>query len=267
MNKKLFVILLVIIISVMASAVNLYAAGTVEFDRSNLAKGVIGVKYTSTVEKKTKFLVQLGEKSYQYNIKSANKFVYFPFQLGNGEYTVGVFENIEGTKYAPVVTEKVNIKLDDSSKVFLNSIQLVEWSDKMNTVSLAKELSKNKTTEKEKIEVLYQYMVQQFKYDFEKVKDLQYDYIPVIDEVLKKKLGICYDYSAVLASMLRSQNIKCKLVMGYTTNVKEFHAWNEIFVDGKWVTVDTTYDSSMFGAKVKYSFEKSKSDYTMSMEY
>ena len=110
-------------------------------------------------------------------------------------------------------------------------------------------------------------MVQQFKYDFDKLNNLQYDYIPVVDDVVKKKLGICYDYSAVLASMLRSLDIKCKLVMGYTPNVKEYHAWNEIYVGGRWVTVDTTYDSQMFLAKIKYSFEKPKGDYTTSYEY
>jgi transglutaminase-like putative cysteine protease len=228
---------------------------------------VIGIKYTSTEVKKTKVLIQFGESKYQYNIKSADKFQFFPFQLGNGEYQIGVYENIEGTKYAPIAQEKVTIKLDDATKVFLNSIQLIDWSDKMNTVILAKELTKNKTTDKEKIEVCYEYMVRQFKYDFDKLNNLQYDYIPTVDDVVKKKLGICYDYSAVFASMLRSLDIKSKLVMGYTPNVKEYHAWNEVMVDGNWVTVDTTYDSQMYAANIKYTFEKPKSDYSTTYEY
>ena len=271
MFRKVFISLLVFVsaavAAVAASSVALYASAQVNFDKGYLAKGIVGVKYTSTVEKKTKVLVQYGEKKYQYNIKSSDKTQYFPLQLGNGEYKVGVYENIEGTKYSAVATDTVQVKLDDSSKVFLNSIQLIEWSEKMNTVTLAGELTKNKATDKEKIEVCYQYMVQQFKYDFAKLSNLQYDYIPVIDDVVKKKLGICYDYSAVLASMLRSQGIRCKLVMGYTKNVKEYHAWNEIYLDGKWVTVDSTYDSQMYLGNVKFSFEKSKGDYTTSYEY
>jgi transglutaminase-like putative cysteine protease len=264
--KKLIVYLFVIAFTFIASSTVLYAA-TVTFDRDHLSRGIIGVRYVSNVEKRTRVLIQYGDQRYQYNIRSADRFVYFPLQLGNGEYRVGVFENIEGTKFAAIASEVVNVRLDDSSRVFLNSIQIIEWTDRMNTVNLARELTRNKNTDKEKIEVLYQYMVQQFKYDFDKLGNLQYDYIPVIDDVVRRRLGICYDYSAVFASMLRSLNIRCKLVMGYTPNVREFHAWNEVFMDSRWVVVDTTFDSQMFAAGIRASFEKPRSDYTTSFEY
>ena len=243
------------------------AQAIVSFNKESISKGIIGIKYTNSVTKKTKVLIQYKDIKYQYNIKSGESFVNFPLQLGNGQYTIGVYEQIEDTKYANVATETVNLTLDDSTKVYLASIQLIDWTDKMKTATLAKELTKNKKTEAEKIEVCYQYMVQQFKYDFAKLQSLQYDYVPVIDDVLKRKLGICYDYSAVYASMLRSLGIKSKLIMGYTPNVKEYHAWNEVFTGGKWVTVDTTYDSQMYQAKIKYSFEKPKKDYTESYNY
>jgi transglutaminase-like putative cysteine protease len=250
------------------SCLVLHASATAEFNRDNLGKGIISVRYTSpNTDKRAKVLIQFGETRYQYNIRSGKSFVSFPLQMGNGTYQVAVFEQIEGTRFAQVATTTVDLKLDDSSKVFLTSIQIIDWGDKMNTVTLARELTRNKTTEAEKIEVIYQYMVQQFSYDFVKLKNLDYDYIPVIDDVLKNKLGICYDYSAVFASMLRSQGIRTKLMMGYTTNVREYHAWNEVFINGRWVVVDTTYDSQMFANKVRYTFEKNRADYTPSLEY
>jgi len=265
--KKFFISMFVFTALFMVSGAALHAA-TAEFNKDSVGKGIIQVKYsTLETDKKAKVLIQFGEEKYQYNIKNSSSYTNFPLQLGNGSYTIGVFEQIEGTKYAQVATTTVNLLLDDSSKVFLTSIQLINWGEKMNTVTLAQELTKNKKTESEKIEVLYQYMVQQFSYDFVKMKSLEYDYIPVIDDVLKKKLGICYDYSAVFASMLRSQGIKCKLIMGYTANVKEYHAWNEVFVKDKWVVVDTTFDSQMYTNKVQYSFEKTRSDYQQSYEY
>jgi len=265
--KKLLVSLIVSASVFIISGVALYAASA-DFNKDNLNKGIISVKYTTQdTTKKAKVLIQFGAEKYQYNIKSGNSFTNFPLQLGNGTYNIGVYEQIEGTKYAEVANTSVNLSLDDSSKVFLTSIQLINWGDKMNTVTLAKELTKNKTSEVDKTEVLYQYMVQQFAYDFVKMKNVEYDYIPVIDDVLKKKLGICYDYSAVFASMLRSQGIKCKLVMGYTKNVKEYHAWNEVYVNDKWFVVDTTFDSQMFANKVQYKFEKTRADYQVSYEY
>jgi transglutaminase-like putative cysteine protease len=264
--KKKFAALLAAAAIVASSATTLHAASA-SFNKANISLGIIGVKYSSNSGKKAKVLVQYKDAKYQYNIKSSESETYFPLQLGNGTYSVGVFEQIEGTSYNPVASDSVNLALDDSSKVFLASIQLINWTEKMNTVTLAKELTKNKDTDDEKIEVCYQYMVQQFKYDFAKLKNLQYDYIPVIDDVVKKKLGICYDYSAVLASMLRSLDIKCKLIMGYTPNVKEYHAWNQIYIGNKWVVVDTTYDSQMYAARVKYSFEKPLKDYKESFQY
>jgi transglutaminase-like putative cysteine protease len=250
------------------STLVLHASATAEFNRDNLNRGIISVRYNSpNTSRKAKVLIQFGQEKYQYNIRSGNTFVNFPLQLGNGTYQVAVFEQVEGTKFAQVASTSVNLSLDDNSKVFLTSIQLINWGDKMNTVTLARELTKNKTTESEKIEVIYQYMVQQFSYDFVKMTSLEYDYIPVIDDVLKSKLGICYDYSAVFASMLRSQGIRCKLMMGYTTNVKEYHAWNEVFYNGKWVVVDTTFDSQMFANKVRYTFEKERKDYQVKFEY
>jgi len=265
--KKILIAIAAFLAITFFSSAAVYAA-TAEFNKENISQGIVSIKYNSAdAKKKAKVLITFGDKKYQYNIKSGSKFENFPLQLGNGQYTVAVYEQIEGTKYAEVSSTTVNLLLDDSSKVFLTSIQIINWGEKMNTVVLAKELTKNKKTDADKIEVCYQYMVQQFSYDFVKMKNVEYDYIPVIDDVLKKKLGICYDYSAVFASMLRSQNIKCKLIMGYTTNVKEYHAWNEVFVNDKWVVVDTTYDSQMYTNKVKYKFEKSRKDYKQSYEY
>jgi len=265
---KKAVLLLSFFAVLLLSTVVLHASASAEFNRESLNKGIIAVKYNSlNTAKKAKVLVQFGEQKYTYNIKSGNSFVNFPLQLGNGSYQVGVYEQLEGTSYAQVAATTVNLMLDDSSKVYLISNQLINWGEKMDTVKLAKELTKTKKTEADKIEVTYQYMVQQFSYDFVKLKNLEYDYIPVIDDVLKKKLGICYDYSAVYASMLRSQGIKCKLVMGYTSYVKEYHAWNEVYVNDKWVVVDTTYDSQMYANRVQYKFEKSRSEYKQSYEY
>lgn len=249
------------------SCLTMFAASA-DFNKDKIDQGIISIKYsTADTSKKAKVLIQFGDEKYQYNIKNGNSYVNFPLQLGNGTYTIGVYEQIEGTKYSQVTSTTVNLMLDDNSKVFLISNQLINWGEKMNTVTLAKELTKNKKTDNDKIEVLYQYMCQQFSYDYVKMKNLEYDYIPVIDDVLKKKLGICYDYSAVFASMLRSQGIKCKLIMGYTKNVKEYHAWNDVDVNEKWVVVDTTFDSQMYTNKVQYKFEKTRADYQQSYEY
>ncbi len=44
--------------------------------------------------------------------------------------------------------------------------------------------------------------------------------------------------------MLRSIDIPTKLVMGYKNDIEKYHAWNEVYLDGKWINLDTTYDSA-----------------------
>ena len=80
-------------------------------------------------------------------------------------------------------------------------------------------------------------------------------YLPVLDTVLKEKKGICFDYAALMTAMLRSQEIPCKLVVGYADEV--YHAWisvwteesgwidGTIFFDGHaWHRMDPTFASS-----------------------
>ena len=67
-------------------------------------------------------------------------------------------------------------------------------------------------------------------------------YLPDVDAVLKKGMGICLDYAAVYASMLRSQGIAAQLVIGYAD--KSYHAWNLVWLDGAWTCVDLTAQST-----------------------
>jgi transglutaminase-like putative cysteine protease len=78
-------------------------------------------------------------------------------------------------------------------------------------------------------------------------------------------MGICYDISAIMASMLRSQGVEVKLVTGYTPNIEGvYHAWNSVYDENNdsWITVDATYDIAMYKADKKYKMKKSSSDYT-----
>ena len=77
-------------------------------------------------------------------------------------------------------------------------------------------------------------------------------YLPDIDDTLAKRKGICFDYSAVFACMLRVQNIPAKLIIGYAD--RYYHAWNSVLIEGKWERYDLTFADS--GTKIsKYTQE------------
>jgi len=240
-----------------------------EFDNSRVPDGTVGARYIPPPEKRVKTRVQKEQVNYDYDLFGRENFEYFPLQLGNGGYKVIIYEQLQGTKYRVAKSQNVTADLDNPLKVFLASIQTVNWDQDMETIKKAAELTKGLKTDREKIKAIYNFVVNNFSYDYDKLKTIQSTYVPNIDEILKVGKGICYDYSAVFAAMLRSQGIPCKLIKGYTTYVEGYHAWNEVYLsdEGRWMVVDTTYDSVLKKAKKAVSMEKPASQYTMSKEY
>ena len=102
---------------------------------------------------------------------------------------------------------------------------------------------------------MYNYVVTNLTYDKQLAATVQSGYLPVLDTVLANKTGICFDYAALMTGMLRSQNVPCKLVVGYAGSA--YHAWisvwsdttgwvdGAIYFDGtSWQRMDPTFASS-----------------------
>mgnify|MGYP002515743673 CR=1 FL=1 len=177
--------------------------------------------------------------------------------IGN-QYRTGIYY---------VDSQDINVINNNLSEIYLASTQPVYWDDKEKVIELAQNLTKGKNTDKEKIESIYKYIVNNIKYDYNKIKGLSNDYVPEIHKVLADKSGICYDYAALFAGMLRSLGIPTKLVKGYKSDLKEYHAWNQVFLDGKWVVIDTTYDAALKKDNVKISMIKDAIEYNNVREY
>ena len=192
-----------------------------------------------------------------------------PLQLGNGNYQVLVFENITGTRYRQVKSKNIKAEIKNPLDVYLAAIQTVNWDPDMKVIKKAAELTKGLKTDKEKIVAIYNFIVDYFSYDYDKLNNVETTYVPDIEEIYKIKKGICYDYSAVFAAMLRSQGIPAKLIKGYTDLVKGYHAWNEVYLaeEDRWILIDSTYDSIMKKAKKKFTMEKDIKKYNPTKEY
>jgi len=264
------IISLVLIFAVLLSS-NVVLAQTTTgqiFDTANLTKGVIGLNYAVS-DKKTKFMVEKNGVKYIYDVFSEKETQKFPLQLGNGDYKVSVLENTSGNKYKYVLQQTVSVEVKNNNDVFLNSVQNINWNEEMEAIKKAKELTKKAKTDEEKVKILYDYIVKNVSYDYEKVKNLTPTYLPNINDIYATNKGICYDYSSMFAAMLRSVGVPTKLIMGNTTYVKEYHAWNEVYLadQDKWVTIDTTVDAALKKSKKKVEMYKDKKDYTTSKEY
>jgi len=156
-------------------------------------------------------------------------------------------------------------KADDTA-MYLASTTAVNWSEQMMAIKKAEELTKNLQTDKEKFDAIYNYVIKNYSYDYNKAATVKPGYMPDIEKIYESKSGICYDYSVLFASMLRSQGIPTKVVKGSSTLVNEYHAWNEVFIDGNWIIVDTTVDAAYSASKAPIATIKSSNQYTKTSE-
>ena len=237
------------------------ASGTLEkrnnkavIDYSNTKDGYVMVQYTASTTKRLKAQVKGPTTTYTYNL-TPGQWTTFSLSDGNGSYQIVIYENIEGTKYSSILSQSFSAAMTDEFAPFLRPNQYVDYAVATNTVAKAADLTQGITAPLEKVAAVYNYVVSNLTYDKQLAATVQSGYLPVLDTVLEEKTGICFDYAALMTGMLRSQDVPCKLVVGYAGSV--YHAWisvwseetgwidGAIYFDGtSWKRMDPTFASS-----------------------
>ena len=248
-------------------------------DASNLSEGFVMVKYTGGKNVRIKVqITKSGGTTYTYNLNNTGTYETFPLTEGDGTYSIKVYENTSGTKYSTAYSTSVTMKLRDPFLPFLYSNQYVNFTSTSTTVAKGKEITKGKTTDLAKLEAIFNWVTSNFTYDYDLAANPPTGYLPDVDKVLAAKKGICFDYSAVMAAMLRSQGIPCKLVIGYAGKI--YHAWinvyiqgvgwvkNAIYFDGKnWTLMDPTFVSTGKGSASIMKYVTTSSNYSAKYAY
>lgn len=219
--------------------------GSVTINRNLDEKGIVGVRADIDTDKKLKVKVSKNADELYYNIVP-KRMAKIPLQLGNGSYKLELYENLQDNQYQQLFTEDIDVSLTEENSVFLYSNQVVSFEGATLSAGLSASLTKGLSEGMAKLKAIYQYVIHNITYDYEKINGLDTSYIPDADAILKSGSGICYDYASVMAVMLREAGIPAKLVMGYRSDISEYHAWNEAYIDGNWLTVDTTFDAAAY---------------------
>lgn len=222
-------------------------------DYSHTEDGYVMARYTSQTEKRLKLRVIGPTTTYTYNLP-VDQWTVFPLSDGNGSYTVAIYINTRDSKYATVMTTSFQVELKDEFAPFLRPNQYVDYSVAPGSVDKGAQLCAGLTDPLEKVAAVYDFVVGTLVYDEEKAATVKSGYLPVLDEVLAEEKGICFDYAALMTAMLRSQEVPCKLVVGYAGDI--YHAWisvwtehngwvdGAIFFDGHaWKRMDPTFAS------------------------
>lgn len=224
-----------------ASGVTVHTCDSAVVDISNISEGYIIADYVGTNAKVKLRITGPDGVTYTYDLHGGNEV--FPITAGNGSYTIGVFENIAETKYSTALSFTVDATVTNEFGPYLYPNQYVNFNAASLPIAKAVDLAYTANTDLEVVENVYNYIIDHFTYDYDKAKNVVSGYLPVVDDVYRSNTGICFDYAAVMATMLRSQNIPTRLEVGYMG--EEYHAWISIYIeDIGWINGIIEFDGS-----------------------
>lgn len=190
--------------------------------------------------------LQNGEKHHKLLLPNDEQWQPILLTLGSGEYTLSVYE--AGLYDWPVrllfeTSFSVDAVPDDTQLALLSSLH-TNMEAHSETVKLAQELCKNAVTDLEKVTLLWNWLMKHAAYDKALAKSIQFSEIPDGDTFVRGQRGICCDYAAFMAAGLRAVGVPVKHVYGRNFRTGNEHAWNEVYLEGKWQIIDATMAKS-----------------------
>ena len=231
-----------IVLSPIASGETVYSCETAIIDTSNVSEGYIMADYTGTNPKVKLQIKGPDGVTYTYNLHDGGYEV-FPITAGDGNYTISIYENISGTQYSLAISTDISVTILNTFGPYLYPNQYVNFDASSLPVKKAVELAYSANKDLEVVEQVYNYIIDHFTYDYDKAKNVVSGYLPVVNDVYTANTGICFDYAAVMATMLRSQNIPTRLEVGYIG--EEYHAWISTYIqDFGWINGIIEFDGT-----------------------
>lgn len=210
---------------------------------------------------------------YSYFVNPGEKAV-IPFSEGSGDYQITCYQQIDGSQYAALYTESLTVKLKNEFLPFMYPNQYVDFSEKSEACRMARSLVKDDMDDLDILKTFYTYVTGHITYDYDKADSVEAGYLPNVDDTLKTGTGICFDYAALTTAMLRSQDIPCKLQIGYSGDIK--HAWIDVYIRGRgwvnkaisfdgdtWKLMDPTFDANSDGNEAIQEYIGDESNYTV----
>ncbi|MBQ5318722.1 MAG: transglutaminase domain-containing protein [Oscillospiraceae bacterium] len=218
----------------LASGVSVAATDKAEIDFSCADEGYISAVYNGKSER-AKLRIKCGNLQYDHDLAADGTREFFPL-MESGSYSVKVYELVTGKSYGEAVSAEFEVKIKSSTEMYLYPNKYIDFSSKSKCVKKAAELCAGADDDIEKIAAVFVYVTDTISYDKELAATVKSGYIPDPDRTLEKGKGICFDYSSLMAAMLRSQNIPTRLVIGWA-DPDIYHAWNEIYTEETgWIT-------------------------------
>lgn len=217
--------------------------------------------------------VRVADGTAFYRIEEQRDGVYY-VQLYRGKDAEGEFTDvIGGMESVAVLSESGEIRIipspvyDSSAAAFeakavstdalffyLQSSENVQ-SDAEQIRTLAEEITASAASTYDRLIAVHDWVASNIYYDFDAVR-AQSGWPKDALGTLSSRRSVCEGYANLATALLRACGIPAKTIFGYAlygddsswtlSNMygdRANHAWTEAFVDGRWVLMDTTWDS------------------------
>lgn len=259
-----------------------------EVDDSTANDGYVQVKLTKQVAKVVDCYVEWpnsGNSARNHYTLKLGQWVKIPLLGGSNKYLLTIKcnystdEESSMTDYELYVQKHyveipITASIENPNAWTLMSHAGIDFENAPKAVAKAAELTKNCKTDAEKITAIFEFVAKTIKYDNNLIPSEQkrvsagespsvvygernYD----LDNILTSKTGVCEHYAVLMAGMLRSFGIPCKVVEGDAYDGREWasHAWVSVSPDTKgfnmqrlgaghdedgWIRLDPTWAST-----------------------
>lgn len=252
-------------------------------DASHADEGYFMVNYIGSNHKPRMLVDTPSGVQYRYYLHAGVGYQTFPLTQGSGTYSISILENAGGNSYYFTDSGSFAAEIKDPVGLYLYPNQFVDFTAGSAVISIAKDLADGCENELALVERTYNYVMEHLTYDDYKAATVRSGYVPAVDEIISSGTGICFDYAAVMASILRSQGIPTKLQVGNAYNPGDpanpiYHAWISVYTeesgwvngvirfDGKtWRLMDPTFADDADAYVAEYVLNDG--NYTIIYEY
>ncbi len=130
-------------------------------------------------------------------------------------------------------------------------IKRVPYFKSRDVATLTAYLTKNLSTDEDKLCAIYTWVITHIKYNYVKAAIGDYSKNEV-NNILKKRRAICQGYSDLINEMCKEAGISSVGVPGYVKTYEtdladsfyvSEHIWNAVYLDGEWKLLDATWDA------------------------
>ncbi|WP_180326485.1 transglutaminase-like domain-containing protein [Raoultibacter phocaeensis] len=192
-----------------------------------------------------KFQVTKEDTTYNYDLPNDGTPLICPLNMGNGPYTFSIMQNTSGSNYIEIASAAADVTLGTEFEPFVRPNVFCEYDATSPCVAKARELAADAANQGDVLKAVYGWITENIRYDTAKAQALAdaTGYVPDPDETLAEGTGVCFDYASLGAAMLRSLGIPCKIITGYVSPDGIYHAWNLVYLDGSWMSVEVNVES------------------------